>query len=73
MTTLGDDMPEFAGLTLLTDMTMRYQIIGWTNNLEIVQVVDDWYTASPELPQYGGGEMMIDIADVSHIGSEIVN
>ena len=68
---LFQSMPEFTALARLASFSPQHQVVARTQNLEVVQVVDDRNLLRLQLPQDRRRQVVINIPHVRHIRPEI--
>ena len=68
---LRDHMVERALPACLASLAVRDEIIGWTQYLEIVQVIQHRNVAPLEFPENRRRQMVIDSADMTQVRGKI--
>src|SRR5665213_2357593 len=73
VTAFGHNIPELASMTLLARTPARHHVVTRANQFEIVDVIQDRYVLTFQLPQNRRGKMVIDVSNMRHIRPELPN
>src|SRR5579862_6282931 len=68
--TRRQNVPELPVPATFAGFSARNQVVAGAKQLEIVDVINDWYILRSQFPQKRRREVMVDVANVRYIGAE---
>ncbi|MGE5737092.1 MAG: hypothetical protein ACM34E_18505, partial [Acidobacteriota bacterium] len=61
-------MPKLTSSASVTDLAVRNQVVGGTDQFQVVDVIKNGDTLTVELPQNRRREVVVDVANMCHVG-----
>ena len=64
-------MPKLTSSAPVTDLAVRYHVVGGTDQFQVIDVIKNGDTLTMELPQNRRREVVVDVANMCHVGPKL--